>query len=61
MVVVMRPGTRQEDIAALAEQFKAQGLEVGVTNGVGCTSWAWWETPPPWTWTKSASIPMWSG
>ena len=37
MVVVMRPGTRQEDIAALAEQFKAQGLEVGVTNGVGCT------------------------
>ena len=37
MVVVMRPGTRQEDIAVLAEQFRAQGLEVGVTNGVGCT------------------------
>jgi len=33
----MRPGTRQEDIAVLAEQFRAQGLEVGVTNGVGCT------------------------
>ena len=37
MVVVMKPGTRQADIEALVGKLKEQGLEVGVTNGVGCT------------------------
>ena len=37
MVVVMKPGTSQKDIEKLAEQFQRQGLQVGVTNGVGCT------------------------
>ena len=37
MVVVMRPGTQKRDIDALVGEFKAMKLEVGVTNGVGCT------------------------
>ncbi|WP_294536556.1 3-deoxy-7-phosphoheptulonate synthase [uncultured Pseudoflavonifractor sp.] len=37
MVVIMKPGTRKEDIDALAASFEAQGLGVGITNGVGCT------------------------
>ena len=37
MVVVMKPGTRQEDIQHLADKLKQLGLEVGITNGVGCT------------------------
>ena len=37
MVVVMKPGTKHEDIERLAAAFKDMHLEVGVTNGVGCT------------------------
>ena len=37
MVVVMKPGTRKQDIDALAVKLKELGLEVGITNGVGCT------------------------
>ncbi|MDD5938907.1 MAG: 3-deoxy-7-phosphoheptulonate synthase [Clostridiales bacterium] len=37
MVVVMRPGTEQREIEKLVAQFQLQGLQVGVTNGVGCT------------------------
>ena len=37
MVVVMKPGTKKEEIEALAQTFEAQGLNVGITNGVGCT------------------------
>lgn len=37
MVVIMKPGTKQEEIRALAGQFEEMGLQVGVTNGVGCT------------------------
>ena len=37
MVVVMRPGTKKQDIDALVAKLKGLGLEVGVTNGVGCT------------------------
>ena len=37
MVVVMRPGTKKQDIDALAAKLKELGLEVGITNGVGCT------------------------
>ena len=37
MVVIMKPGTRKEDIDALAAKFERQGLRVGITNGVGCT------------------------
>ena len=37
MVVVMKPGTKKEEIDALAKSFEDQGLNVGVTNGVGCT------------------------
>ncbi len=37
MVVILKPGTRKEDVAALAARFEAQGLQVGITNGVGCT------------------------
>ena len=37
MVVVMKPGTQQQDIETLVARFKRMGLEVGVTNGVGCT------------------------
>lgn len=37
MVVVMRPNTRQEDILALVEKLREMDLEVGITNGVGCT------------------------
>ena len=37
MVVIMKPGTRKEDIDALVAKFEQQGLRVGITNGVGCT------------------------
>ena len=37
MVVIMKPGTKQEDIQALVKSFEDQGLGVGVTNGVGCS------------------------
>ncbi|MCI2106106.1 MAG: 3-deoxy-7-phosphoheptulonate synthase [Intestinimonas sp.] len=37
MVIVMKPGTAQKDIQALAEEFEAKGFSVGITNGVGCS------------------------
>ena len=37
MVVVMKPGASQRDIDKLVAQFQLQGLQVGITNGVGCT------------------------
>ena len=37
MVVVMRPGTSKQDIDALVSKLKEQNLEVGITNGIGCT------------------------
>ena len=37
MVVIMKPGTKQEDIQALAGKFRGMGLDVGITNGVGCS------------------------
>ena len=37
MVIIMKPGTKNEDIEALAETFRAQGLDVGITHGIGCT------------------------
>ncbi|MDD3164386.1 MAG: 3-deoxy-7-phosphoheptulonate synthase [Oscillospiraceae bacterium] len=37
MVVIMRPGTEKKYIEQLAEQLRQEGVEVGVTNGVGCT------------------------
>ena len=33
----MRPGTEKKDIDALARKFETMGLQVGITNGVGCT------------------------
>ncbi|MDD4715116.1 MAG: 3-deoxy-7-phosphoheptulonate synthase [Oscillospiraceae bacterium] len=37
MVVVMKPGAQRREIEALANQFKDMGVDVGVTNGVGCS------------------------
>ncbi len=37
MVVVMKPGASQRDVDKLIAQFQLQGLQVGVTTGVGCT------------------------
>lgn len=37
MVVIMKPGTKAEEIEVLADKFRAQGLDVGITNGIGCT------------------------
>ena len=37
MVVVMKPGTAKQDIDALVEDLKQLKLDVGITNGVGCT------------------------
>ena len=37
MVVVMKPGTQQQEIQALACSFEEMGLQVGITNGVGCS------------------------
>jgi len=37
MVIVMKPTAKKEDIEALANQFRAMSLEVGVTNGIDCT------------------------
>ena len=35
MVVIMKPGTKKEDIDILVRKFRDQGLDVGITNGVG--------------------------
>ena len=37
MVVVMKPGTQQQEIDRLVGVLKELGLEIGITNGVGCT------------------------
>ncbi len=37
MVVVMKPNASKQSIASLAASFERQGLQVGITNGVGCT------------------------
>ena len=38
MVIVMKPGTRQEAIQALVSQLERDhGVRVGITNGVGCS------------------------
>jgi len=37
MVIIMKPGTSGERIAALAHELEVQGLKVGITNGVGCS------------------------
>ena len=36
MVVVMKPGTGRREIDKLVAQFQLQGLQVEITNGVGC-------------------------
>ena len=37
MVVIMKPGTSQNEIRKLAAKFEAENLKVGTTNGVGCS------------------------
>ena len=37
MVVIVKPGTSQNEIRKLAAKFEAQNLKVGITNGVGCS------------------------
>ena len=37
MVIVLKPGTQQREIDKLVAQFQHQGLNVGITTGVGCT------------------------
>ena len=37
MVVLMKPGTSQNEIRKLAAKFEAENLKVGITNGVGCS------------------------
>mgnify|MGYP000874255013 CR=1 FL=1 len=37
MVIIMKPGTSQDEIRKLAEQFEADNLKVGITTGVDCT------------------------
>ena len=37
MVIIMKPGTSQNEIRKLAAQFEADNLKVGITTGVDCT------------------------
>lgn len=37
MIVIMKPGTRKEDIEALAAKLEGQDIRVGITNGIGCS------------------------
>ena len=37
MVVIMKPGTSQNEIRKLVAKFEAENLKVGITNGVGCS------------------------
>ena len=38
MVIIMKPGTKQERILALVAKLEADhGVKVGITNGVGCS------------------------
>ena len=38
MVIVMKPGAKQEHILALVAQLEQEhGVKVGITNGVGCS------------------------
>ena len=37
MVIIMKPGTSQNEIRKLAAKFEAQNFKVGITNGVDCS------------------------
>ncbi len=37
MVIILKPGTSQNEIRKLAAKLEAQNLRVGVTNGIGCS------------------------
>ena len=37
MVIIMKPGTSQNEIRKLAAKFEAQNFRVGITNGVDCS------------------------
>ena len=38
MVIIMKPGTKQERIQTLVTQLEQEhGVKVGITNGVGCS------------------------
>lgn len=37
MVVIMKPSAKKENVDALVAKFETQGIQVGITNGIGCT------------------------
>jgi 3-deoxy-7-phosphoheptulonate synthase len=37
MVVILKPGTSQNEIRKLVAKFEAKNLKVGITNGVDCS------------------------
>lgn len=37
MVIILKPGTSQNEIRKLAAKFEAQNFRVGITNGVDCS------------------------
>ncbi|MDD4511148.1 MAG: 3-deoxy-7-phosphoheptulonate synthase, partial [Oscillospiraceae bacterium] len=37
MVIVMKPGVSDGDIQKLVVRFQDMGMDVGITNGVGCS------------------------
>ena len=68
MVVIMKPGTKKEDIDILVRKFRDQGLDVGITTAANMTGTFWIDaiqlervTPSAWISTKSPWSPMWSG
>ncbi|MBQ1351677.1 MAG: 3-deoxy-7-phosphoheptulonate synthase [Oscillospiraceae bacterium] len=37
MVIVMKPGVSEQEIQKLVAQLKEMGMDVGITNGIGCS------------------------
>ena len=51
MVIIMKPGTKQERIQTLVTQLEQEhGVKVGITNGVGCSILGRWGTLPTSIW-----------
>ena len=52
MVIIMKPGTSQNEIRKLAAQFEADNLKSALLPVWIVRSWDWLATPVIWIWIK---------
>lgn len=57
MIVILKNGVKEEKRDQLIHWLKDKGLTIHVSQAYTRRSWAWWGTPPRWTWTSS---PVWT-